>query len=112
MISVFVYIAPILAVSLFVFSEFVRPGLPRSDLVLATSATAAPFGAVVAQATAPDAVASRLLTSAMIQFDVGGVIYYLNPADAIALVSALILLVRFLAWALTPIFRVGGRKDG
>ncbi|SES77304.1 hypothetical protein [Oceanicella actignis] len=87
-----------------------RGPLDRIDAGLfATMATAAGVdrwaGAISGEIGNPGAgLAARFVEQSVAAFEWGGLPVYVTAADALALASGVVLLVRFAAWALSPLF--------
>lgn len=102
------YAVPIMAALFFVVGDLIqnRHPLPRMDLFLA-SATATPAAASVAAGFGAGSAPVSLFTAPLVEFPFHGLPVYLTIPDCLALIASAIMLIRFLAWVVTP-FRKGG----
>lgn len=62
-------------------------------------------------ASSPAEAGIRFVDQAIVTFRWSGAEAYLTPIDSIALVSGTIILVRFIAWALSPLIdKIAGKR--
>ena len=85
--------------------------LPKVDIILAAvAATPAAIGRV-ALTTHPNNGSVRFFLEPIIEFNWSDHSVFLTAPDTLALVSSLVLVVRFISWAILPILnRKKGRK--
>ncbi len=89
------------AIALFLWGDNMRNGLPKFDLLLASTAAApAAMRGVVQQPVEVGAI--RLFVAPLVEFEWGGVPAYLTAPDVLALASSFILICRFLSWTVCP----------
>lgn len=88
-------------------------GLHRADLALiGTAATASGVSPAIQRASAAvdgstaAGAAVRFLETEVVRFSWESGAAYLTPTDLIAVVSAAVLLIRFFAWAVAPLFKL------
>ena len=99
------------AISLCVWGHTMRGGLPKMDLFLA-SAAASPVatGKVIAfNSTSPEAI--RFFNAPIYEFTISGIPVFLTAPDVLALASSVVLLVRFVAWAVAPLVKPHKKED-
>lgn len=77
---------------------------PRVDVFLA-SAPATAWAASAAAEQSPLDSPVRFFAAPFHSFEIGGAVYFLTPPDALAILSASILVIRFAAWGLAPFLK-------
>lgn len=90
------------AIALFVWGDHMRHGLPKFDLLLASTA-AAPVAMKSVVHPAMDSSAIRFFTAPLLEFDWHGIPTYLTAPDCLALASSFVLVLRFLVWTICPL---------
>lgn len=100
--------APVVAAVLLIAAEIMnhRQAFPKFDIFLAAG-TAAPAAASTAAGMSGKPVS--LFTAPLVEFMFHGLPVFLTIPDCLALIASVIMVVRFVAWALSPI---RGRKGG
>jgi hypothetical protein len=81
-----------------------KSGLPKIDMVLA-SASVAPIATAPLIEGGADSHAVRFFLAPLCTFTWNGRDVFLTAPDALALASSFVLGVRFLTWALAPLWR-------
>ena len=92
------------AFGLLIIGEAMKAGFPKIDMVLA-SATVAPMATAPLMSGGGDGRAVRFFLAPLWTFTWNGRDVFLTAPDALALASSFVLLVRFLTWALAPIWQ-------
>lgn len=84
--------------------------LNRADLALiGTAATASGLSNAIGVAASGGSGALRFLEVAVVNFQWHGLPAFLTPTDLIAIASASILVIRFAAWVVAPLWRMARR---
>lgn len=108
MLALFALFAVTLAVVAPLVDTMTRHPAPRPDLYLAAAA-ATPAAAELALSRAPIET-PRLFSVPFLTLDFAGQAAHLTLPDLLALLSSAVLLVRFIAWALAPLWRA--KREG